>query len=71
MEMLPRCARCRYEFFTLLGPSGCGKTTMLRIIAGFESASGGEVLLFSDGVKDHPPHRRPIAYDAIWENLKK
>ena len=33
------------EFLTLLGPSGCGKTTTLRIIAGFEEASSGEVLL--------------------------
>ena len=32
------------EFLTLLGPSGCGKTTTLRIIAGFEEPSGGEVL---------------------------
>ena len=32
------------EFLTLLGPSGCGKTTTLRIIAGFEEASSGEVL---------------------------
>ncbi len=33
------------EFFTLLGPSGCGKTTLLRLIAGFEQPSEGEILL--------------------------
>lgn len=48
------------EFFTLLGPSGCGKTTMLRIIAGFEEVSGGEVFLFGDEIENLPPHRRPI-----------
>ena len=33
------------EFFALLGPSGCGKTTLLRLIAGFEQASAGRILL--------------------------
>ena len=36
------------EFFTLLGPSGCGKTTLLRLIAGFESMTRGEIRLFGD-----------------------
>jgi spermidine/putrescine transport system ATP-binding protein len=35
----------RNEFFTLLGPSGCGKTTLLRLIAGFEQPSRGDILL--------------------------
>ena len=48
------------EFFTLLGPSGCGKTTLLRLIAGFERVTSGEILLFGDGVLDLPPHRRPV-----------
>src|SRR3984957_19308633 len=48
------------EFFALLGPSGCGKTTLLRLIAGFEQASAGRILL--DGVDLAPvsPHRRPV-----------
>ena len=37
------------EFVTLLGPSGCGKTTTRRMIAGFESVSGGDILL--DGIR--------------------
>lgn len=48
------------EFFTLLGPSGCGKTTLLRIIAGFEEASGGEIFLFGKEIEKLPPHKRPV-----------
>ena len=48
------------EFFTLLGPSGCGKTTLLRLIAGFESATRGEIRLFGDRLDGLPPHRRPV-----------
>jgi spermidine/putrescine transport system ATP-binding protein len=48
------------EFFTLLGPSGCGKTTLLRIIAGFEQLTGGQVFLFGDEIEDLPPNRRPV-----------
>jgi spermidine/putrescine transport system ATP-binding protein len=49
----------RGEFFTLLGPSGCGKTTTLRMIAGFERPSAGEILIEGAEVADLPPHRRP------------
>lgn len=48
------------EFFTLLGPSGCGKTTMLRIIAGFENASGGKVFLFGEEIENLPPQKRSV-----------
>ena len=48
------------EFFTLLGPSGCGKTTLLRLIAGFEQVSGGEIMLFDDEIEDLEPNHRPV-----------
>ena len=47
------------EFFTLLGPSGCGKTTTLRMIAGFERPSSGEIRIGGEDVAALPPHRRP------------
>src|SRR5436305_3367128 len=47
------------EFFTLLGPSGCGKTTTLRMIAGFERPTSGEVRIEDDDVAHLPPHKRP------------
>ena len=48
------------EFFTLLGPSGCGKTTLLRLIAGFEAVSDGEILLHGDRIAHLPPDQRPV-----------
>lgn len=48
------------EFFTLLGPSGCGKTTLLRLIAGFEHPTGGDLELFGNAIAALPPHKRPI-----------
>ena len=47
------------EFFTLLGPSGCGKTTTLRMVAGFEQPSTGEIRIDGADVAGLPPHRRP------------
>jgi spermidine/putrescine transport system ATP-binding protein len=47
------------EFFTLLGPSGCGKTTTLRMIAGFERPSAGEIRIEGEDVAALPAHRRP------------
>ncbi|TVQ09596.1 MAG: ABC transporter ATP-binding protein [Leptolyngbya sp. DLM2.Bin27] len=48
------------EFFSLLGPSGCGKTTTLRLIAGFETPTAGDVLIQGANVSAVPAHRRPI-----------
>ncbi len=48
------------EFFALLGPSGCGKTTLLRLIAGFEQASAGRILLDGVDLAAVPPYRRPV-----------
>ncbi|HTT95161.1 MAG TPA: ABC transporter ATP-binding protein [Solirubrobacterales bacterium] len=47
------------EFFTLLGPSGCGKTTTLRMIAGFERPTSGEIAIEGEDVAALPPHKRP------------
>ena len=48
------------EFVTILGPSGCGKTTLLRILAGFDTASEGEILLEGSDITQTPPHKRPM-----------
>ena len=48
------------EFFVLLGPSGCGKTTLLRMIAGFELPSEGQILIDGQDVASIPPNKRPV-----------
>jgi spermidine/putrescine transport system ATP-binding protein len=48
------------EFFTLLGPSGCGKTTLLRLIAGFETPTSGQILLDGQDITHLPPNKRPV-----------
>jgi spermidine/putrescine transport system ATP-binding protein len=48
------------EFFSLLGPSGCGKTTTLRMIAGFEEPSSGQILLHGRDMVGVPPFRRDV-----------
>ena len=48
------------EFLTILGPSGCGKTTLLRLIAGFNSASSGKILIDGKDMTSVPPHERPV-----------
>ena len=48
------------EFVTFLGPSGCGKSTTLRMIAGFDFPSTGEILLNGKDISNLPPNKRPI-----------
>ena len=48
------------EFFSLLGPSGCGKTTTLRMIAGFEEPTEGDISVDGDPMRGVPPYRRPV-----------
>ena len=50
----------RGEFVTFLGPSGCGKTTTLRMIAGFDLPTEGDILLNGQSIVGLPPYRRPI-----------
>jgi iron(III) transport system ATP-binding protein len=51
----------RGQFVTLLGPSGCGKTTTLRLIAGFEFPTGGDMILDGQPLNDLPPNKRDMA----------
>jgi putative spermidine/putrescine transport system ATP-binding protein/spermidine/putrescine transport system ATP-binding protein len=55
------------QFFAMLGPSGCGKTTTLRIIAGFERPSAGEVYIRGIRVTSVPPYRRD--YSMVFQNF--
>ncbi len=50
------------EFFMLLGPSGCGKTTTLRMIAGLELPTSGEIFLDGEEISQRPPSQRDIAF---------
>ena len=54
------------EFFSLLGPSGCGKTTSLRMIAGFERPSEGQILLDGVDMAQTPPHKRNV--NTVFQN---
>jgi len=54
------------EFFTLLGPSGCGKTTLLRLIAGFDFPTEGEILLHGQDIAPLPPFKRPV--NTVFQN---
>ncbi|WP_266083307.1 ABC transporter ATP-binding protein [Haladaptatus caseinilyticus] len=55
------------EFISIVGPSGCGKTTTLRVIAGLEEASNGEVLFGDNDVTDDPPEKRNVG--MVFQNL--
>lgn len=56
----------RGEFLTMLGPSGSGKTTCLMMVAGFESATNGEIYLDSQPINSVPPHKRGIG--MVFQN---
>ena len=55
------------QFVSFVGPSGCGKTTTLRMIAGFEAITAGDVLIQGRNVGDLPPERRPTS--TIFQNF--
>jgi len=67
------------EFFSLLGPSGCGKTTTLRMIAGFEQPTAGQILLDGKDLAHVSPHKRPVntvfqsyalfPFLNVWDNV--
>ncbi|MCB0017212.1 MAG: ABC transporter ATP-binding protein [Anaerolineales bacterium] len=54
------------EFFTLLGPSGCGKTTTLRMIAGFEQPTSGEIFIDGQPMSQVGPEKRPV--NTVFQN---
>ena len=54
------------EFFSLLGPSGCGKTTTLRMLAGFEQPTDGQIYLDGVDVAQTPAHKRPV--NTVFQN---
>jgi spermidine/putrescine transport system ATP-binding protein len=67
------------EFFSLLGPSGCGKTTTLRMVAGFEQPTAGQILLDGRDLVSVPAHKRPVntvfqsyalfPFLTVWDNV--
>ncbi len=69
----------RGEFFSMLGPSGCGKTTTLRMIAGFEVPTSGEIRLEGVDVSKTPPYKRNVntvfqqyalfPHMTVWDNV--
>jgi len=69
----------RKEFFALLGPSGCGKTTLMRMLAGFETPTEGQILLDGKDIAAVPPNQRPVnmmfqsyalfPHLSVWDNI--
>jgi len=67
------------EFFALLGPSGCGKTTMMRMLAGFEKPSEGQIFLAGQDIAPIPPNKRAVnmmfqsyalfPHLSVWDNI--
>jgi putrescine transport system ATP-binding protein len=67
------------EFFALLGPSGCGKTTLMRMLAGFETPSEGQIELSGQDIVPVPPNKRAVnmmfqsyalfPHLTIWDNI--
>ena len=67
------------EFFSILGPSGCGKTTTLRMIAGFETPTSGELTIQGQAMNGVPAHRRSVNtvfqsyalfnHMSVWDNV--
>ncbi|WP_116131954.1 ABC transporter ATP-binding protein [Tropicimonas sp. IMCC34043] len=67
------------EFFALLGPSGCGKTTLMRMLAGFENATEGTILLEGQNIGAVPPNKRAVnmmfqsyalfPHLTVWDNI--
>jgi iron(III) transport system ATP-binding protein len=61
------------EFFAFLGPSGCGKTTLLRLIAGFNIAQSGRVMIGGDDISTLPPWKRDVGMVfqsyALWPHM--
>ena len=55
------------EFVTIVGPSGCGKTTLLRMLAGLERPTSGEIILRGQVINDLPPNRRPTC--LVFQSL--
>jgi spermidine/putrescine transport system ATP-binding protein len=55
------------EFFTIVGPSGSGKTTLVRMLAGLEEPSGGEILLRGQRINEMPSNRRPTC--MVFQSL--
>ncbi|MAY86121.1 ABC transporter ATP-binding protein [Arenibacterium halophilum] len=67
------------EFFALLGPSGCGKTTMMRMLAGFETPTSGQIELNGQNIAPVPPNKRAVnmmfqsyalfPHLTVWDNI--